>query len=266
MKYLLFAILLHILPALSLMAQSDAEWNVPGKTYTLEFPELPPPFIALALDTTVVTRMSVYLPENYSADHDYPLMLWCNGGDGGTGNLLKRPKEITGNRDYICANFPLFKAEFEPMKPDSSNWIWRWLIRDWDHDFLWAAYSVMLEELHRRIPNIERRNSVMGGFSNGAHTVVALLNGDNGIRQYFRRYFIADGGIFLHTKQEMRGMSLLMFKAENNDNTNPMEYIYRDLRLNDIDTEYVLMEGAGHSFSPKHYGTLRDWLMNTWRE
>ena len=249
----------------SAQAQDTVKWNTPGKTYAMEFPELPITFYALARDTALTTRMSVYLPENYSTNRDFPLMLWLNGGDGGTGNLLNRPKEISENRDYICANFPLFKHEFAPMKPDSSNWIWRWLIRDWDHDLLWPAYSVMLEELHKRIPNINRENSVMGGHSNGAHTTVALLNGDNDIRKYFRRYFISDGGIFLHTRQKYKGLSILIFKAEKNDNTTPLEYIHRDLVLNGIDAEYVLMKNAGHSFKEQYYVELRDWLKRTWR-
>jgi predicted peptidase len=264
MRVNVILILLMMATITPAMTQESTEWNIPGKTHTMEFPELPAPFYTLVRDTVIPARMSVYLPENFSTDRTFPLFLWFSGGHGGTGANLKLPKTITENQDYISANFTLFKETFEPMKPDSSNSIWRWLVRDWDHEIIWTAYSVMLKELHERIPNIDRNNSVVGGFSNGAHTTVALLNGKNDIRQYFRRFIIADGGIFLQNRKELQGISLIIFNAENNDNTTPLKYIFRDLRICDIDVSYVLMDNADHSFHPEYYSNLREWLQGSW--
>ena len=65
------------------LGAEEAPQLLPGSTFTVQFPEMPPTFCDLAEKKDVKAQMTVFLPRNYDPQRKHPLFIFLNGSDGG---------------------------------------------------------------------------------------------------------------------------------------------------------------------------------------
>jgi predicted esterase len=179
----------------------------PGSSHTFLFPDLPISLWSERLKIEKQTACTVQLPEDYTPEKKYPLVLMMGGSHGDHGYSAKGVRKIVGDTGVICLSLPLFKKDLAPLKENESNKWNRLYIGPDEAENLWSSYEKMLEKVFAEIPNIDRDLCFMGGFSNGANsTAVQLIHPDVGgkLREYFDHFIFIEGGHVIrpgpHTK------------------------------------------------------------------
>lgn len=262
-KYSVLLLLAAFIVQATNAGDGDA-FKQPDSTVILTFDELPPTLFSQAVERNKPTQAAVYFPENYTREKKFPLLIWLGGGNGGPGTNLKTAKSITGNKDFICVNLPLFKETLAAVNADSSNFWMRLYIDDANADIIWDSYKIMLKELFRTIPNIDRKNTFMGGFSNGAHTISVLLNRKKAeINGYIKNYFIVEGGNDFHHLDALKRRNLLMMVGGNNIERGykkKLKNIYDSATEKNINAEYIVMDSTGHGFPAKFHPLVKEWM------
>ena len=236
----------------------------PDSTIVLTFKNLPPTLFNQVTESSKPAQAAVYFPENYTIEEKFPLLIWLGGGNGGPGTNLKTAKSITANKDFICVNLPLFKQTLEPVNSDSSNFWMRLYIDDENADVIWDSYKVMLKEIFQTVPNIDRKNTFIGGFSNGAHTISVLLNRKKAeINRYIRNYFLVEGGNDFNHPDALKKRNLLVMVGGNNIERGykkKLKNIYVAAKEKNIRAEYHVMDSTGHGFPEKFHPLVKEWM------
>ena len=154
-------------------ANSDLK---PGETLKLDFPDLAPD------RKGEPATCNVKLPGSYDPAKRYPLVVWLAGGDGGN----QPGGGFVPEGDFVTAGLPFPKDANNPAQANMVG----------EFDLIWEFHRAMLDEIHRRVPNIERSSSVIGGFSNGAHAIDGMLRvlggKEGGLADYFAVFVLAD--------------------------------------------------------------------------
>lgn len=113
-------------------------------------------------------------------------------------------------------NLPLFKRTND-----------RALISVEDFQTVSHAYRSMLQKLFDTVPNVTSERSVLGGFSNGAHTSALLIAGqDEFILRHFQAFYFVEGGfgaLAANTlrKPTMRHCRFLVLRGDKADDDKP---------------------------------------------
>jgi len=252
----------------------------PNEILKFEFPDLPATYHSKRTGHKQPAMLSARLPENYSRDGKFPLLLFLGGGTGGPGDAAAdiRGTEPRDRRDYIAVNLPLFikdvngpptvppRLQAMGVDPDTL----KGMIMFDDFEVLSAAYRVMLQKLLDAVPNISRKGSMIGGFSNGAHAVSVLLAGkDEFIMSHFESFVIWEGGIGLVTNPlgpedvpALRNHRFLFLMGDQPGSAAAeesakrwLEALVQGMKKQKIDCSLVVMVGYGHAM-PKEYGKL----------
>ncbi len=225
----------------------------PDTILFFKFPTLPKTNYYIATGKLPTPMCSVYLPENYNEIKKIPVLLWIDGGTGGAGDCVKFVKEKVGANGIILINFPLFKANINPLLPDSSNYWTRLRIRNSDSDTLWKAYKNMLDSIFSIFPQIDKENALMGGFSNGAHATAVLLNRpEHEITNYFNKFFFIEGGDGLEDYSVLKNRNVLYMQGTELSYPNWVKSFYLNAKKIKAKARFVYMKGVGHNF-PKQY-------------
>lgn len=204
--------------------------------------------------------ISIYLPENYTADYVYPLVLFLNGGSGGSGRSTGIPRMVTGDMNYICVNFPLFISRLDSVNADSSNYWQRMFIDHKDSAIIWENYRIMLDYVWEIIPNIDTANTFMGGFSNGANTAAVLLSMEQqAVKKYFKSFFFIEGGSHLEKPEALVGAGFLWMVSGKLKRQKMLDG-FEEVSETSPGAELYIMEDVGHGFPVQHYGVLLDWM------
>lgn len=236
----------------------------PDSTLKQTFDNLPPTLFSQVVESSIPAQAAVYFPENYTPEKKFPLLIWLGGGNGGSGTNLKTAKSITGSNDFICVNLPLFKKTLNPVNADSSNFWMRLYIDDENADIIWESYEIMLKEIFSTIPNIDRKNTFMGGFSNGAHTISALLNRRKAeINRYIKNYFFVEGGNDFTHLDALKRRNLLVMVGGNNIESGykkKLKAIYKSAKEQQINVECQVMDSTGHAFPGKFHPLVAKWM------
>ncbi len=240
----------------------------PNAVLRFEFPELPPTLMNLLSNQPQPAAMSAQLPENYSRDGEFGLVVFLAGGAGGRGTAVEPARGIAGARDYVCANLPLFKRTLDKQEKFGGG-----LVALDDFATISQAYRTMLGKLFEAVPNIKPERSALGGFSNGGHTTGVLLAGqDEFILQHFRSFFFIEGGfgpLAANTFQKLpvkRSRFLLLCgdKPEGNTIRAAQLGLVRALGLmakaSDVDLTTVIMHGFEHKFPDNYRPVIGRWL------
>ena len=179
----------------------------PGARFILKFPELPQSLYAMQSGKEATTQLYVALPENYSPDRKYPLFVFLYGGHGGPGAGPGRGREIMENKDCIFVNLPLFKKQIDADGPFKGLLI----SPENDGDVICKAYSAMFKKIYETIPNIDTRHNIIGGMSNGAHSVVTMFeHGDSYLMGLFQNLILIEGGFnYVKTFSRYQGKGML---------------------------------------------------------
>jgi len=241
----------------------------PNSILSFVFPDLPDTLMTKSSGEKQSARMSAELPENYSRKGQYPLFIFLIGGGGGHGEAKPSARELVGNRDFICVNLPQFKRDLNTTEP------FRGLsISTEDFDLISRAYQTMLQKLFHTVPNITRKHSTLGGFSNGANTTAVLLAGqDEFILEHFDSFFLIEGGFGplaanILQKPAMKRSRFLVLRGDAPEDEHPgvreaNDYLARALesaaREFHLDFTSLVMRGTGHALPPKYEALLGTW-------
>lgn len=235
---------------------------VPDTTLILEFPHLQKTNYYLSTGKYPIPLCSVYLPINFDETRKFPVVLWIDGGMGGAGNCVKYVKEKVGDKNYILINFPLFKDRIEALKPDSSNFWTRLRIRNSDGDILCNSYKTMLDSIFTLIPQIDRNNAFMGGFSNGAHATAVLLNRPKAeITHYFNKFFFVEGGDGLDDYSILLARPVLFMQGTELSYPNWVKSFYKNAKKHKAKASFIYMKGVGHDFPKVYFQRFKNWII-----
>jgi dienelactone hydrolase len=222
-----------------------------GAWFTVKFADMPPTLFALWNTKPDVAQMTVFLPRNYDPQRQHPLLVFLNGWDGGNAGNPSIARALSEEQDFVCVALPLFKERLDlAITPETR----RILVQDSDCRYAWPYYRTMLQKLDELVPNLDPARQVLGGFSNGAHTVAGLVNESDGeVAQRFSAFMLGDGGGGLRRFDLLQGKPLLMVCGVWRPKTEAA--LAAGVKL----TIYRMKE-ARHAFPEAEYPAVREWL------
>lgn len=242
---------------------SGAEELKPGAMLRFEFPELPETLASVDSGKKQPAILSARLPDNYSPEGKFPIFIYLPGGPGGRGDIpdLNPGLIVIGKSDYVCVVMPLFKSRVDPAEPARGL-----MVSMDDFAVIASSYRVMLEKLLSAVPNIDTERSVLGGFSNGAHTTGVLLAGqDDFTLKTFRHFYLHEGGIgplFANVlqKQSMKAPRFLIMMGGKGPFIKLTNTLQEMTSNGGRDFTYVTMEGYGHEQPPGYLKVIGQWV------
>lgn len=242
-----------ILAATSSCLAQTAVALKPGGVFTVQFAEMPPTFYDLFEQKGITAQMTVCLPRNYDVNRTHPLLVFLNGWDGGAGTVPRIARSLCEDQDFVCVGVPLFKSPGSAVVHPNAATVPA-VIADADGQYMWPFFKTMLARLDQLVPNIDPAHRVLGGSSNGAHAVAALVNQSEGeVARAFSAFFLVDGGGGLRSFELLKDKPLLMVCGVWRPNTQAP--IAAGVRL----TVYR-MANAVHAFPETEYPAVREWL------
>ncbi len=240
-------------------AATPAPRLAPGSTFTVQFPEMPPTFYDVFEAKDVKAQMTVFLPTNYDPGRKYPLLIFLNGWDGGTGSNPGVARALSEDRDFVCASMPLFKAtSFKVDKPNvaGAGFI---MVED-DGRAMWPFFNTMLAKLDELVPNLDPAHRILGGFSNGAHATSALLDGSDGeVSRRFSAFLVVEGGGKLQHYELLKGKPFLMVSSSAKSRPRAQE-ICDAAKAAGAKATMLCVDVGKHDFPVAAYPAVREWL------
>ncbi|GEP42678.1 hypothetical protein [Brevifollis gellanilyticus] len=231
---------------------------VPGKTFIIKFPDMPPTFAEMYDPKGIQPMMSVFLPQNYDPQRQHPLLIFLGGGSGTRGYDPTMARKITEETDFVCVDLPLFKEKLDP--PAAGNATSRLIIQANDGKLMWSLYKTMFARLEAAVPNIDPAHRVMGGSSNGAHATAALIDQSEGeIARRFSAFFFVEGGGRLQHYELLKGKAFLMLYGSAQSGKRAAE-IHEAATAAGAQATLHEMKGVGHGFPESQYPAVRKWL------
>jgi len=259
LKALLLAAPLVCAPALAGNLES-------GKVAELQFsePEIPPSLYSLFTGNEFPPTLTFRLPDNYSPDRQYPLLVYIPGYHGGPKGNIGNAMTIAGDEDWVVASLPLFKSALN--REEISGGL---LVSIEDAPTISHAYESMLGKLFKLVPNIDLNRSAMVGFSNGALTVAVLVSShDQFVLSHFKHYCLVDFGMFhltdLH-KHRSRDRRYLVLSGDKQEMGRDLkirggQLLQDSWRLLGVDLSFHVMKDTGHEFNYRQMAIVGRWL------
>jgi predicted esterase len=252
------ALLITLLLAYNGRAEEAAPQLLAGRTFTIQFPEMPPTLYDLLESKDIKPQMTVFLPQNYDPQHKHPLLIFLGGGNGGQGGNPAVARKLTEEKDFVCVSLPLFKEKIVSAAP--GNGTARMIIRAEDCKFAWPLYRTMLAKLEAAVPNIDPAHRVLGGFSNGAHAAAGLIDQSDGeVARRFSAFFFGEGGGRLQRYELLKGKPFLMLYGSEKSR-NRAQQIYESALAAGAKATLHEMKNVGHAFPESEYPAVRAWL------
>jgi predicted peptidase len=247
------ALLVSVLAASSTLLAEPSTKLAPGSTVTVQFPEMPPTFCAVHQKKDMKAQMTIFLPMNYEPGKRFPLLIFLNGGDGGTGSELGVARSLCQGKDLVCVSMPLFKKG-DPSAPGA------YVMNSEDGRYMWPFFKTMLAKLDEVVPNLDPAHRVLGGFSNGAHATAALLDASDGeIARRFCAFLFVEGGGRLQHYDLLKGKPFLMVSS--NAKSQPRAQQICDAAKAAGAKAAIIVEDVGkHDFPVSAYPAVRQWL------
>lgn len=232
------------------------------KENTWTFPDLPVTLNTMVTGKAMAAKMTVYLPKDYSPSKKFPLVVLITGAEGQTGETASFAREVVGDEGYICVGLPSFKEKIEPLDADNKNYWNRMFIRPSDGPTIWKAYKTMFAKLFAEVPNIDRDRTVIGGFSNGAHTPSAILSNQEESKEFlvmFHRFIFIEGGMGVIEQPELKGTQFFLLRGSKNEHDFHARLKEKLTKSEAVFSEYI-MDGVGHDFSPAGKVEVKKWI------
>ncbi|AMV16390.1 hypothetical protein VT03_00775 [Planctomyces sp. SH-PL14] len=227
----------------------------PGQIFSLQFPDLPATFDELVEAKGIKPQMTVFLPSNYAPDRKHPLLVFLNGGTGGRGDNPGIARALVDEADFVCVSLPLFHQ----AAPGSAGY--DVVIRDADGRYMWPFYKRMLAELGRAVPNLDPARRVIGGTSNGAHAVQAIVDQSDGeAAEMFSAFFLVNGGGRLQRYDLLKEKPLLLAYGDKTLRASRLSEIVAAAKSGGTALTAYEMKGVGHAFPASEYPAIRKWL------
>lgn len=206
----------------------------PGNSFLIEFPGIGPS------ENAPVAKMGVWIPNDYTTDRKFPLLVWFHGGVGGSDTKL--PRELVGDEGFICVGLP-YQKELVWKSP-------------------WSFYAPMLRELEKVVPNINPRQRACAGYSSGGaaicHSIVAE---DNGFRDYFYAFMPGGAGWVMGSFSPLKGRPIYAFMgSQDHTRVEAFRKIEGVAKSAGADITYLEYD-AGHVLPKNHFPEMRKWLI-----
>ena len=205
----------------------------PGSTFTIEFPELG------QAHHGGVMRAEVFLPEDYSPDRTFPLLVWFGGGAGGhrSGAAVR----MVGRQGFICAGLPY-----------SKDVLWK---------TPWTTIRHMVDGIERQAPNVDPNRRIASGFSSGGAMICWLLgNSGGGFQEHFWGIMPGGAGWNMGGLDRLRGRPMLIFMGDQDSRFSGYTSLDAAARKAGVDITFLVFEGHGHSVVRSYYPQMRAWI------
>lgn len=243
----------------------------PGMRMILKFPDLPQTLYAMQSGQEALTQAYLALPENYSPERKFPLFVFLYGGNGGPGAGPGRGHQIMENKACIFVNLPLFKAKFDPTGPFKGLLI----TPEQDGEAICQAYTAMLKKIYANIPNIDTAHNIIGGMSNGAHSIVAMFEqGDAYLMSTFQNLVLIEGGWYsIKTLDRYKGKSILYLhgdyvgqndwlgKKMREDLPKAVKKLEDAIAAHQLNATGLVMKDTGHDMPAKFDADVKAWVL-----
>jgi predicted esterase len=232
----------------------------PGSAFTISFPTMPRTLADMLENNGVKPMMTVFLPTNYDVNRKHPLLIFLNGGSGGTGGNVGIARKLCEEKDFVCVGLPLFKETLNP----SANGGGMYIGED-DCKFAWPLYRTMLAKLEELVPNIDPAHRILGGFSNGAHVTAGLIDQSDGeVVHRFSAFFFVAGGGRLQRYDLLKGkLCLMLYPGPKGPR---LQQICDEAAAAGAKATFHEMKNVGHAFPESEYPAVREWLRGPARE
>ena len=246
------------------------EW--PLSTWT--FPDAGPTLWTQTLGQEIgidkVAAASLRVPPCEEAGStDVPLLIFLGGAWGGTGHDTKHADAIAGKAPIFRASLPLFLMDLEPLAKDQSNKWNRLFIASKEGPNLWQKWQPMLEKILTE-PRIDHNSRSMGGFSNGANSIAAVLNDPEVGPQFakmFDTFILVEGGHRWEPMSWLEGKHFLLINGSESvvggpghERTEWLRPVAESLQAVGAKVDFHIMPGVGHGFPQKEKATVGEWL------
>jgi hypothetical protein len=232
--------------------------------------EVPRNLYSLFTGTDAPSYLQYRLPEDYSREKRYPLLLYVPGHYGHPGGDIQAAIDIAGGRDCVVASLPLFKESIDRTEPVEGV-----AVGFCDYPVLSRAYRTMLDRLYEAVPNIDRDASAMAGFSNGAIAIAILVSShDEYILDRFHSFCLVDEGMFHLTdlyRQPTRDRRFLILVGDKADRGRDLlmrgAKLVEDLyKLLGVDVESRILPGMGHELTEDCKREIGEWVFDSPKE
>ncbi len=239
----------------------------PGKVTEVEFAgiHVPPSLYAMITGATAPPTIKFRLPDNYTPDRKFPLLVYVPGNHGGPGGNIGNAQTIAGSSDWVVASLPLFKSSLD--REEIAGGI---IVSFEDFSTLSRAYAILLGRLFELVPNIDHERSAMVGFSNGALTIAVLVsNHDEFVLTHFKSFCLVDHGMFhlsdLHKKRSRESRFLILSGDNQEDPGRDLkiragQLLQDSWQLLGVDLSFHVMKDTGHEFRGRHMAIVGRWL------
>lgn len=229
------------------VAGASDERVKPGATFSLEFPKL------TADRRGEPAKMQVRIPTGYDPAKKYPLIVWMGGADGG--NTIGTGPALVDDTLFVCAGLPYPKGA---NNAGQSNMVG-------DFKKIWAYHKPMLEELHRVVPNLDKRLRIVSGFSNGAHCIDGLLDEARDYTDWFNCFILVEGGGFAGRwpHKDNQFACVLWGEKSPSKQSNCGENGVRLAKRAKMTLLSEEMKGVGHAFPQEYQPKVREWIEKT---
>lgn len=210
----------------------------------------------------------VMLPRHYDPAKKYGLAVWLAGGGGNN----KPDSSIYPADEFIGVGLPYPKGASSYTKPS-------WFSIFWMADLLasyrklasdvWEYQRPMIDEILKRIPNTQKSRSLIGGFSNGAHTIDLLLRIKNAegtnLADYFSIFVVAEGGgwALQNAYPPLKGKFAYVCWGQNSTNASHTQTVVKVFQDAGATTTSSEIAGAGHVFPASERAKVKQWVATT---
>lgn len=219
----------------------------PGATLTLEFPELPKD----RKDQTAACN--VRLPADFDPAKPFGLVVWLGGGDGGN----QPSGSFVPEGPFVLAGLPYPKGANNPGQANMVG----------EYEKVWEFHRAMINRIHEKIPNLKKEWSVIGGFSNGGHSIDGMLrirDKAGALADYFGVFVIADGGGGYASEDgsypSLEGKHAYVCWGETSPNAANSEGVAKDFKGRRAETVASEMAATGHEFAAFEQEKVKEWL------
>jgi len=219
----------------------------PGATLTLEFPDLPKD----RKDQTAACTLLI--PADYDPAKPCGLVVWLGGSDGGN-----QPNgSFVPEGPFVLAGLPYPKGANNPGQANMVG----------EYEKVWEFQRTMLNRIHEKIPNLKKQWSVIGGFSNGGHSIDGMLrvrDKEGALADYFGAFVIADGGGGYASEDgsypSLEGKHAYVCWGETSPNAANSEGVAKDFKGRRAETVASEMAATGHEFAAFEQEKVKEWL------
>ena len=217
----------------------------PGGDFTVEFPDL-------TVDRSGKTaRMRVRIPDTYTTDEEYPLIVWLGGGRGTP--TVSTGSKLVDKTTWVVVGLPYPKGANDSRQ---SNMVGNFPV-------IWQYHRAMLDELQKIVPNISDTRYV-AGFSNGGHCIDGMLRRvSDGPGEFYSGFVLVDGGGARGTGFRARGLAgkpIFVLWGEKSPMSSLSPNVASSARRAKMLVSTEEMQGVGHSFPNAYKAKVKDWI------